>query len=287
MVFGGYCFIFVILFLSIDGGALTFDLSKVPTTVKKLPSASAPLAITRRDAWVSSAFAIATSTAISTIAANIGQGNVASALEPKDSTSSRTFFVQGTVNRPAEFEKNPPPPTLAADNGATASSTAPALYITCRPDRPDNVPQAILAGTRGKPPPVLAARFENPTSFPFFFVLGEQDLTLEGSVKDETTGLYWWLIAANDNHGSSSNNKDNLVVSARWDSDGFAATRSPEDLVGRATAKQKLKPPEHGNDGDDSLSSSPIMYTVAIDLGGRGAFGKFATGGGGGGGTNK
>ena len=35
-----------------------------------------------------------------------------------------------------------------------------------------------------------------------------------------TNGVYWW-------------SQDDLIVSARLDSDGVAATRSPEDLVGR------------------------------------------------------
>ena len=142
---------------------------------------------------------------------------------------------------------------LGTDVELTASSKTSALYITCRPDKPDNVPGAILTGTRGKPPPVMAARFENP-AFPFEFSLSSpKDLTVEGAsdgIKSTATldpALFWW-------------NKDDLVVSARWDSDGVAATRSPEDLVGRGTWKRGVN-------------------SVEVPLTGRGAFGKFATSG--------
>lgn len=129
---------------------------------------------------------------------------------------------------------------------------ANALYVTCRPNRPDNVPAAILSGTRGKPPPVLAARFENPT-FPLKFSLDAENLTPEGANTgggESPTG-YWW-------------SGDDLVVSARWDADGVAATRSPEDLVGRAVLLRS------GDRGGDAA-------VVVVQLQGRGAFGKFAT----------
>lgn len=158
---------------------------------------------------------------------------------------SNGVFLKGVVSLPADYKGSPSP-----DDAAT---TIPALYVTCRPDRPDNVPGAILSGTRGKPPPVLAARFENPT-FPFQFELGSKALTMEGisnesgtaAMEDPKLQNVWW-------------NKENLVVSARLDSDGVAATRSPEDLVGRGFWKN----------GDTC---------VEVPLTGRGAFGKFATG---------
>ena len=131
-------------------------------------------------------------------------------------------------------------------------SEASALYITCRPDKPDNVPLAILNGSRGKPPPVLSARIGNP-KFPYEFELvSPRDLTIEGASDGESKtsvleySKFWWK-------------DDDLIVSARWDSDGVAATRSPDDLVGRGIWKQ----------GDKALS---------VPLSGRGAFGKFATG---------
>ena len=133
----------------------------------------------------------------------------------------------------------------------TTSSSA--IYLTCRPDKPDNVPAAILNGSRGKSPPVLAARIENP-SFPLDFTLvSPRDLTIEGAstaiVGDGKATDFenlWWI-------------KEDLIVSARWDSDGVAATRSPEDLVGRAIWKN----------GEAN---------VQLELGGRGAFGKLVTG---------
>ncbi len=153
--------------------------------------------------------------------------------------------------------------SLAPSVDLKDASGSASLYITCRPDKPDNVPAAILNGSRGKPPPVLSARIPNPT-FPLDFVLTvPRDLTLEGAWDGKshlspentpirlptTTDELWW-------------NQVDLVVSARWDSDGVAATRSPEDLVGRGIWKfDKLM------EGSD----------VEIQLSGRGAFGKFAT----------
>ena len=158
---------------------------------------------------------------------------------------TNTVILKGTV-------------ILDEDTMAISSSEKNALYVTCRPDKPDNVPGAILNGSRGKPPPVMAARFENP-AFPFDFELSSpKDLTIEGASDGSSSNTapvldpskFWW-------------NKDDLIVSARWDSDGVAATRSPDDLVGRSIRKRS---------GDEDA-------TVKVTLGGRGAFGKFATGG--------
>jgi hypothetical protein len=133
-----------------------------------------------------------------------------------------------------------------------AQSSGSALYLTARPDQADNIPAAILNGSRGKSPPILASKIENPI-FPLEFQLGcPRDLTIEGASNTSAersldfTQL-WWA-------------KENLIVSARWDSDGVAATRSPDDLVGRSNWK-------YGQD------------IVEVRLEGRGAFGKFATGG--------
>ena len=149
--------------------------------------------------------------------------------------------------------------SLASDAflpSTTTTTATPALYITCRPDKPDNIPAAILNGSRGKPPPVLSARIPQPT-FPTTLDLSiPRDLTLEGAwdgISSPTSisppmqpDQLWW--------------KDmDLIVSARWDSDGVAATRSPEDLVGRTIWKG----------GADGIAE--------LELGGRGAFGKFAT----------
>lgn len=165
--------------------------------------------------------------------AGLGRPKAASATEEASATK---VSIKGIV-------------TLPPDSGmaALSTTTTPALYITCRPDRADNVPAAILSGTRGKPPPILAARFANPT-FPFNFELSSTDLTLEGAGGDAENDMFWWR-------------NDDLIVSARFDSDGVAATRSPDDLVGRGIYRH---------------SQSSL---VNIPLTGRGAFGKFATGG--------
>ena len=125
--------------------------------------------------------------------------------------------------------------------------TNAALYVTARPNKPDNVPRAILDGTRGKAPPVISARFSNP-SFPFDFDLSSTWLTPEGAAKVEGTDTdgVWWR-------------GEDLIISARLDSDGVAATRDPTDLVGRGTYTAK----------DDSK--------VSIELQGRGMFGKAVT----------
>eukprot|EP00984_Skeletonema_dohrnii_P004742 scaffold1669_cov99-Skeletonema_dohrnii-CCMP3373.AAC.13 len=120
-----------------------------------------------------------------------------------------------------------------------------ALYVTCRPNRPDNVPRAILDGSRGKPPPVLAARFENP-QFPFEFSLTTDNLTPEGASAVEGSDNIWW-------------SGEDLIVSARLDSDGVAATRDPNDLVGRG------------------FYSSKTQDAAMIELQGRGMFGKAVT----------
>ena len=90
-----------------------------------------------------------------------------------------------------------------AGGAALPAMESAALYVTARPDRPDNVPQAVLAGTRGKPPPIATARFAAPLTFPFDFTLGPDSLTEEGR-----SGA-WWA-------------QDDLIVSARLDTDGVA-----------------------------------------------------------------
>eukprot|EP00957_Ditylum_brightwellii_P031805 2411700-Ditylum_brightwellii.AAC.1 len=97
-----------------------------------------------------------------------------------------------------------------------------ALYVTVRPDRPDNVPKAILDGSR------------------------EGVSNVDGDVVESTT--FWW-------------GGDDLVVSARLDSDGVASTRDPTDLVGRGFFKR-------GGKGDGFV----------VQLQGRGIGGKFVTG---------
>jgi hypothetical protein len=213
-------------------------LEPLPPTYDSATSTSATPVVHRRDAFQNIAVVIG---------ASLLFAGVRPATAATTDDDSNRIFLKGVVSLPADYNGRPTP------DAATTMTTTPALYVTCRPDRPDNVPGAILSGTRGKPPPVLAARFENPT-FPFQFELGSKDLTMEGISNDSGTAAMedpnlqnvWW-------------NKENLVVSARLDSDGVAATRSPEDLVGRGFWKN----------GDAS---------VEVPLSGRGAFGKFATG---------
>jgi hypothetical protein len=163
------------------------------------------------------------------------------------------------------------------------------VYITARPDRPDNVPSAILDGSRGKAPPVLVARLslasllqlqsgsnnndsnsnnDSPQSlFPLDFTLTAADVTVEGlqqqiggpavNANTNTSEPYWW-------------SRDHLIVSARLDSDGVAATRDPNDLVGRSVYKQKKRSSGSGTDANEEM--------VTIELQGRGVGGKFVTG---------
>jgi len=142
-------------------------------------------------------------------------------------------------------------------------SPSGALYITARPNTPDNVPRAILDGSRGKPPPVLAARMvvSDNRSFPFAFRLTTSDLTIEGkgssSSSEGDKEDYWWA-------------GEDLIVSARWDTDGIAATRDPSDLVGRGMAKAKDVAVSGASDVDGD--------GVVVPLQGRGFTGKLVTG---------
>lgn len=69
------------------------------------------------------------------------------------------------------------------------------------------------------------------------------------------------------------------VVSARLDSDGVAATRDPEDLVGRALMKKtklsKAVPATAASPGDQASTEVP---QVTVPLQGRGFGGKLVTG---------
>ena len=76
-------------------------------------------------------------------------------------------------------------------------------------------------------------------SFPYSFKLGEECLTPEGKLIPLSDGM-------------------RVTVSARYDVDGVASTRSPEDLVGR---------------GEGVLGGE-----VGVVLKGRGVGGKWASG---------
>jgi len=137
---------------------------------------------------------------------------------------------------------------LVTQEGVSIGSQS-ALYVTARPTGTTNVPRAILDGSNGKSPPVLAARIPlegKPDSFPLKFSLSDEDLTVEGAASSREDGRYWF------------ENQD-LVVSARLDSDGVAATRDPRDLVGRAQY------------------SAAKDEEVVMQLRGRGIGGRFVT----------
>ena len=136
--------------------------------------------------------------------------------------------------------------TLQADLSTDDIGPGAALYVTARPNRPDNVPRAILDGSRGKPPPILAARYADP-KFPYDFSLTSENLTPEGASIVEGSNSAWWQ-------------GEDLVVSCRFDSDGVAATRDPTDLVGRGF-----------------YSSKDPKQSVLVELEGRGLFGKSVT----------
>jgi hypothetical protein len=159
----------------------------------------------------------------------------------KDASVTEKPFVKGIVELNGGGENIVPEETSSS-----------ALYITARPQRPDNVPRAILDGSNGKPPPVLACRIPNP-SFPYEFELTKLDLTPEGAYfLDESLDRYWF-------------EGENLIVSARWDTDGVASTRDPTDLVGRSQYFSQSSKNE-----EETL--------VTVELSGRGITGKLVTG---------
>jgi len=219
---------------------------------------AAPTTVSRRDVLF-----LASSSSIAAVFLNTLCSSVALAadtnIDDNDDDSSRRrrkITVQGVATLAPNVSAAATMDPSAAETNAAAQPAA--LYITCRPDRADNVPAAILSGTRGKPPPVLAARFASP-EFPFRFALDTaQHVTPEGAgAADGNDDDWWWK-------------DDNLVVSARWDSDGVAATRSAEDLVGRGLWLRS-----HSKDAAAAADISSQVVTVQLQ--GRGSFGKFAT----------
>ena len=124
-----------------------------------------------------------------------------------------------------------------------------AIYVTVRP-----VPASALSA--GKVPPLATARYaaaDGALAFPYAFELTSDNLTPEGAAAEP--GL----------RGSTD-----LLISARLDGDGVAATRGPDDLVGRASL---LK---HG-------SADPAKWApLTVELSGRGITGRVLTSGAGG-----
>ncbi|KAL7467096.1 hypothetical protein ACHAXS_009267 [Conticribra weissflogii] len=146
-----------------------------------------------------------------------------------------------------------------------------ALYITARPESMNNAPKDLFDAMGGRPPPVLTFPIEDGDSFPFSFQITSDAVTPEGAfgssgreiLKTEVLGAegctYWW-------------SKDNLVISARLDTDGVAITRDPEDLVGRSISFI----PKSKSD-EKASNSSQFRRKIVIELQGRGIGGKFVT----------
>ena len=166
--------------------------------------------------------------------------------------SGATEFDEGR-QQPIEFLSG----SCFIKPGATPPGDAnAALYITARPESLSSAPQSLfdmLVGNYGggKPPAVLTARYPiSGAAAPYEFQLSTSDLTEEGSFFNTGTEmsepLYWWQ-------------DDNLIISARLDSDGVASSRDPEDLVGRI------------------LSAKDSRRGLQIELSGRGIFGKSVT----------
>ena len=133
--------------------------------------------------------------------------------------------------------------SLPADGSGWTASPDAALYLTARQDV--GIFQAQIKNV--KPPPVLSKRVSvtgGSEVFPVEIVVsGSSDLTPEGQDLKWATG------------------KLPLVISARLDADGIAATRDPQDLIGRVVVKKVDGKWEDGK----------------IDLQGRGVAGKFIT----------
>mmetsp|Transcript_19151 Transcript_19151/g.31736 ORF Transcript_19151/g.31736 Transcript_19151/m.31736 type:complete len:208 (-) Transcript_19151:513-1136(-) len=189
-------------------------------------TASSAFSVTRRE------FVVAGTTAAS-IAAIISPSPASAGDDGGTQTPAVESYVKGVA-------------TLQAGLSTGEIGPGAALYVTARPNRPDNVPKAILDGSRGKPPPVLAARYADP-KFPYEFSLTSENLTQEGASIMEGSSSVWWQ-------------GEDLVVSCRFDSDGVAATRDPTDLVGRGF-----------------YSSKSQEESVTVELEGRGLFGKSVT----------
>ena len=130
-------------------------------------------------------------------------------------------------------------PTLTVTSPTPPIPTS-ALYVTTRLVPASNI---ALYAANGKVLPLSASRFPSPT-FPFQAVIDPQDI-LEP---------YRSLPPADLERLTSQE----IVVSARLDSDGDSATRGPEDLVGRTLCAPK------GGGGE-------------LRLGGRGLTGRILT----------
>ena len=110
--------------------------------------------------------------------------------------------------------------TVTVKNGATLpKGSDPSIYLTARQDV--GIFQAQIKNM--KPPPILTSRTAGPFTFPTEIILSaKNDITPEG-----LEIINQW-----------QSGKKPIVVSARLDADGVAATRNAEDLVGKAIASK-------------------------------------------------
>ena len=137
--------------------------------------------------------------------------------------------------------------TITVQKGATVTgASSAALYVTVRPLTAEG--GALQAGT--KVVPLATARFAAPITFPFKYTITSDDLTAE--YKEVAKSTYDLL---------------DLVVSARFDDDGVAATRGPDDLVGRGLLKK------------GGSRQSVEWQSDGVELQGRGLTGRLLTGG--------
>eukprot|EP00967_Tisochrysis_lutea_P008634 scaffold10295_cov35-Tisochrysis_lutea.AAC.1 len=140
-----------------------------------------------------------------------------------DAPRDAVLLARGTVKLPSGSVE--PPPNSA-------------LYITAR---------LASANTMSKLPPIAAARFAWPLDFPFSFELKAPD-----HLTPEYAGNFDVTLAGQD-----------LIISARLDTDGVASTRDPGDLIGRSALPKK----------GSALGWEPAM----VQLQGRGLTGKILT----------
>lgn len=116
-----------------------------------------------------------------------------------------------------------------------------ALYLTVREDV--GIWQSAVRNQ--KPPPVLTKKITQLGDFPISF-----DITSQGDLTPEGAAYNTWLSG-----------KQPLSVAVRLDTDGVAATRDPDDLVGQGSSELV--------DGK--------WTDVVVALEGRGVAGKFIT----------
>lgn len=93
---------------------------------------------------------------------------------------------------------------------AAAASPGAALYVTAKPA---DGATGVFAQA-GKVPPLAAVRYPSPLTFPFEFSLSSADLTPEFAAVDSS------VYSAAD-----------LIITARFDTDGVAATRGPDECA--------------------------------------------------------